>query len=90
MHNAVQALRAEDYRSLGLSGGVANNRNLRARFTELAHKQSVPLFMSEPRHSGDNASMIAFASFAEEQPGTARDAQTHIPLLPSLRITESP
>lgn len=86
----VQALRAGDYRSLGLSGGVANNRTLRARFTELARKQSVPLLMSEPGHSGDNASMIAFASFAEEQPGTAYDAQAHIPLLPSLRITESP
>lgn len=53
------------YRSLGLSGGVANNKPLRAALERLAKNHRLPLFMSEPRHTGDNAGMIAFAAWAD-------------------------
>jgi N6-L-threonylcarbamoyladenine synthase len=53
------------YRSLGLSGGVANNRTLRAALAEEARRAGVPLLAAEPRHTGDNAGMIAFAAWAE-------------------------
>ena len=59
------ALRAERFRSIGLSGGVANNRTLRDAFARLAAKRRLPLLVAEARHTGDNAAMIAFAAWAD-------------------------
>jgi N6-L-threonylcarbamoyladenine synthase len=53
------------FRSLGLSGGVANNRILREAFAALAAKQSVPFLAAQPKHTGDNAGMIAFAAWID-------------------------
>jgi N6-L-threonylcarbamoyladenine synthase len=53
------------YRSLGLSGGVANNRTLRAVLEVEATKSRVPFFAAQPKHTGDNAGMIAFAAWAD-------------------------
>lgn len=53
------------FRSIGLSGGVANNKALRAAFAALADKARVPLLAAEPKHSGDNAGMIAFTAWAD-------------------------
>ena len=53
------------FRSIGLSGGVANNKALRAAFAALAAQARVPVFAAEPRHTGDNAGMIAFAAWAD-------------------------
>jgi N6-L-threonylcarbamoyladenine synthase len=58
-----QAFLRGNYRSIGLSGGVANNRTLRASLSHLANNQDCPLLLAQPRHCGDNASMIAFASW---------------------------
>ncbi|HVU39055.1 MAG TPA: tRNA (adenosine(37)-N6)-threonylcarbamoyltransferase complex transferase subunit TsaD [Opitutales bacterium] len=52
-------------RSLGLSGGVANNESLRLALEKLAQAQKIPLLIAEPRHCGDNAGMIAFAAWAD-------------------------
>lgn len=54
---------AKPFKSLGLSGGVANNKTLRSHFQSLAQASSLPLLLSQPRHSGDNAGMIAFAHY---------------------------
>ncbi|OAM88709.1 tRNA (adenosine(37)-N6)-threonylcarbamoyltransferase complex transferase subunit TsaD [Termitidicoccus mucosus] len=54
-----------DYASMGLSGGVANNRALRNALAALASRRRLPLLMAEPRHTGDNAGMIAFAAWAD-------------------------
>ena len=61
------ALRQGDgeYRSLGLSGGVANNRTLRAALEAEATQERVPFFAAQPKHTGDNAGMIAFAAWAD-------------------------
>lgn len=59
------ALEAGSYRSVGLSGGVANNRSLRAALGRLAERSGVPLLAAEARHTGDNAGMIAFAAWAD-------------------------
>lgn len=59
------ALRLGKYRSLGLSGGVANNLALRAMLVELAKKREIPLLAAEPKHTGDNAGMIAFAAWVD-------------------------
>ena len=53
------------YRSLGLSGGVANNRTLRAALEAEATRARIPFFAAQPKHTGDNAGMIAFAAWAE-------------------------
>lgn len=50
----------EGIRSLGLSGGVANNRLLRDKWRQMAQDQGLPLFIADPAYCGDNASMIAF------------------------------
>ncbi|MDP0501643.1 MAG: tRNA (adenosine(37)-N6)-threonylcarbamoyltransferase complex transferase subunit TsaD [Verrucomicrobiota bacterium JB022] len=55
------------WKSMGLSGGVANNRSLRAAFGALAEEARLPLLIAEPRHTGDNASMIAFAAYLDPQ-----------------------
>jgi N6-L-threonylcarbamoyladenine synthase len=60
-----QFLRAGGWRSLGLSGGVANNARLRGAFRDMAERAGVPVRIAEPRHTGDNAAMIAFAAFAD-------------------------
>lgn len=56
---------ARPFRSVGLSGGVANNQALRAAFAEIARRARVPLLAAEPRHTGDNAGMIAFTAWAD-------------------------
>ncbi len=53
------------FKSLGLSGGVANNKTLRNRFQVLAQGHPLPLLLAQPKHSGDNASMIAFAHYLD-------------------------
>jgi len=52
-------------KSLGLSGGVANNQVLRHFCRALAQRHQMPIFIAEPRHTGDNAGMIAFAAWAD-------------------------
>lgn len=53
------------YASIGLSGGVANNVRLRTAVTEVAQSHGLPVLLAEPRHTGDNAGMIAFAAWAD-------------------------
>lgn len=57
------ALRERRFASLGISGGVSNNRILREAFSETAKKNGIPLLAAHPRHTGDNAAMIAFAAW---------------------------
>jgi N6-L-threonylcarbamoyladenine synthase len=59
------ALSVGEFRSLGLSGGVANNRRLRAAFADLARRHGVPLLAARPEHTGDNAGMMAFAAWCD-------------------------
>lgn len=80
-----QALHKSSYQSLGLSGGVANNGLLRKAFDFLAQEEELPLFCAQPQHTGDNAAMIAFASFADpagliEAPGLQLSFHPAMPL----------
>jgi len=59
------ALDRERFRSLGLSGGVANNQTLRAALGRIAKEDGIPLLAALPRHTGDNAGMIAFAAWID-------------------------
>ena len=51
---------------LGLSGGVSNNRVLRAAMERLAKRHRMQCLIAQPRHTGDNAAMIATA-FADTE-----------------------
>jgi N6-L-threonylcarbamoyladenine synthase len=62
---ARAALEGGEFRSLGLSGGVANNGRLRGAMEAEARRAGIPLLAAEPRHTGDNAAMIAFAAWAD-------------------------
>jgi len=72
------------YRSLGLSGGVANNRTLRAAAERLAQRGQIPLLAAQPQHTGDNAAMIAFAAWADRAGCDARGLALTIE--PSLEL----
>jgi N6-L-threonylcarbamoyladenine synthase len=80
------ALAGGGFRSLGLSGGVSNNRRLRAAFEELARRHSVPLFVARPEHTGDNAGMIAFAAWADERI-TEAERDLEVTLHPARDVT---
>ena len=53
------------WRSMGLSGGVANNGCLREAFSTLGQRSKIPVHIASPRHTGDNAAMIAFAAYVD-------------------------
>lgn len=59
------ALARESFRSLGLSGGVANNQTLRSVLGRVAKAGGIPLLAAQPKHTGDNAGMIAFAAWVD-------------------------
>ncbi|MEO7597977.1 MAG: tRNA (adenosine(37)-N6)-threonylcarbamoyltransferase complex transferase subunit TsaD [Opitutus sp.] len=67
VRKTTAALRMGDgyYRSLGVSGGVANNGELRSLLASLAQRHQVPFFAALPQHTGDNAGMIAFAAWID-------------------------
>jgi N6-L-threonylcarbamoyladenine synthase len=62
---AAGALGRGSYRSVGLSGGVANNRSLRASMERAAGAAKARFVVADPSHTGDNAAMIAFAAWAD-------------------------
>ena len=59
------ALDRGGYASLGLSGGVSNNRTLRAAMEKTARERGVAFHAAQPQHTGDNAGMIAFAAWCD-------------------------
>jgi N6-L-threonylcarbamoyladenine synthase len=59
------ALARERFRSLGLSGGVANNQTLRTALGRVAQAERIPLLAAQAKHTGDNAGMIAFAAWVD-------------------------
>ena len=75
-------IQAGRYSSLGLSGGVSNNRALRAAMERLSHRHRMECLIAQPRHTGDNAAMIAFAAYADTE-GIACD---DFSIEPALRL----
>lgn len=58
-------IQAGQYKSLGLSGGVSHNRALRGALERLAQRHRMPCLLAQPKHTGDNAAMIAFAAHVD-------------------------
>lgn len=80
-----QALDSKTYVSIGLSGGVSNNKRLRECFADVGKNYQVPHFIAEQRHTGDNAAMIAFAAFVDVN-GTVHDGQHKLTFNPSIPL----
>jgi N6-L-threonylcarbamoyladenine synthase len=74
------------YRSLGLSGGVANNQRLREGLGRDAQRVRIPFLAAQPRHTGDNAGMIAFAAWADTT-GTDRSSGLKLQIEPGMGPT---
>lgn len=55
------------YASLGLSGGVSNNKQCVAAFEEIAKNRGSHFLTADPENRGDNAAMIAFAAFVDPE-----------------------
>jgi N6-L-threonylcarbamoyladenine synthase len=72
-------------RSLGLSGGVANNRPLRSTLATEAGRARIPFLAAQPKHTGDNAGMIAFAAWADTT-GTDRTSGMSLRVEPSMPL----
>lgn len=75
--------------SLGLSGGVANNKSLRNQFSMLAEENQTPLFIAKPRHTVDNAAMVAFTAFVDTYQDNILLPYNEVGLNPSLTLLES-
>jgi len=75
-------------RSLGLSGGVANNGTLRNLLEREAVGQEIPFFAAAPQHTGDNAGMIAFAAWADPA-GCDRTSGMELSVQPSAPLASS-
>lgn len=73
------------FRSIGLSGGVANNSALRGAFERASRHAGLPFFAAQPKHTGDNAGMIAFAAWADAN-GTDRAAGMNLSVEPSAAL----
>ena len=74
-----------NFKSLGLSGGVANNRTLRAALEAEAKRAGVSFFAAQSQHTGDNAGMIAFAAWADTT-GVEREAAMALRVEPSVAL----
>jgi N6-L-threonylcarbamoyladenine synthase len=87
LRKTTAALEQGGFASVGLSGGVANNQLLRQRLKALADRQRRPLLAAEPRHTGDNAGMIAFAAWIDRH-GVEAAPEFGLPIRPAAGIAE--
>lgn len=83
-----QFINEGNYKSVGLSGGVANNQNLKNKFEHLAQKKGIPFYSALPKHSGDNAGMIAFAGFIDLKFSLENSKKDLINIEPSLNLID--
>jgi len=60
LRKVAQVLEGCDYRSAGLSGGVANNSALAQGFAGLGKRLGIPAWIAPADWTGDNAAMMAF------------------------------
>ncbi len=79
--------KAKQYASVGISGGVSNNEHFAKTFEALAQKRGAKFLIAEKQYRGDNAAMIAFATFM--RPDATRKANMHtLKIEPSWEIAE--
>ncbi len=79
---ANKEIKTKRYKSLGLSGGVANNQLLQKSFSDISKNNNVHFLNAQPQHTGDNAGMIAFAAYIDPDGVNANNLsfQSSLPL----------
>lgn len=66
IHKTYLALSGNLYKSIGVSGGVSNNKKLYFALSELSAQFNIPLITSGREYSSDNAAMIGFAAYIDK------------------------
>lgn len=66
---SIAATKSLGLRHLGVGGGVACNRRLRAALTDACHREGIALHLVTPALATDNAAMIAFAALHRHRAG---------------------
>ena len=89
LRKTQQASESKRFKSIGLSGGVANNQSLRHSIENLCSRNGIRFLPAEMRHTGDNASMIAYACLIDPQ-GLWPNLDQVLSFRPSLGLEESP
>ncbi|MFM7182877.1 MAG: tRNA (adenosine(37)-N6)-threonylcarbamoyltransferase complex transferase subunit TsaD [Verrucomicrobiales bacterium] len=80
---SIAATKALGLRHLGVGGGVACNRRLRAALTEACHREGIEPHLVSAALATDNAAMIAFAALQRHRAGLFTPLDTDIdPNLP--------
>jgi N6-L-threonylcarbamoyladenine synthase len=82
-------LDGRNYRSFGLSGGVANNLLLRQRMEQLCLDKKLKFLPVERQYSGDNAAMIAHAAYLDPD-GLWPNDDGQLNFSPGLTLDELP
>ena len=80
------ALDRGPYASVGVSGGVANNVALRTALAAMAREKGIPFHAAQPRHTGDNAGMIAFAAWCDPA-GCVLNERLALTIQPGLALS---
>lgn len=83
---AAIRLGAGEFRSLGVSGGVANNRGLRAALEAEGRRARIPFLAAQPKHTGDNAGMIGFAAWADPRSISGAPSEMSLRVEPSAGV----
>jgi N6-L-threonylcarbamoyladenine synthase len=80
----LRAARQCGERVISISGGVSCNHRLREAFNEATEQAGLELCLAEPRHTTDNAAMIAYAALQHYQKGQFSSLETDVD--PNLQI----
>ena len=80
-----QVLEHQEFKTFGLSGGVANNEVLRFEMARLCDQKGVEFLAAPEKYTGDNAAMIGFAAFADSSSLYTNEGQS-LSFNPSLRL----
>ena len=80
-----QVLEDQEFKTFGLSGGVANNEVLRYEMSRLCDQKRVTFLAAPKKYTGDNAAMIGFSAFANFSSLHSNEWQS-LSFNPSLRL----
>ncbi len=79
----------KNYKTFGLSGGVANNQSLRNRLHEVCTAENLKFYAADKKYTGDNAAMIAFAAYLDPD-GLWPNEDGELNFNPSLKLDSLP
>lgn len=76
-----------EVKSIGVSGGVANNSALREAMAELSERLGIPVLFPDPAYTSDNAAMVA--SLARHRLRIDGPSSIELNPVPNLKLAEA-